>query len=361
MVVSIFKDAVADQCLLWLPSWLPPHPRPTTLTTPHSLTETWQHHNQPHIAFHIATMPDIAMHDFSAEIRETVYRLKVERDTWEAVALKYKAAFEAQTTRLQEFQDVCFATQAELENERAQYRRSQTMSDSSQSHRPSTMDGAEDVKEFGTVTIFSRDSNAHQLRTSDEYANPLFSRVQMYMDQNNHAAATGEVERLLRGPLSPKARAEGLLLKSSILKAAGPDELYDALAACSEALELCDRIADIESFLPRIQYQRGLLYYQLRMVHQARDAFGAVKAGHALSASANEYRISCNDEIRMQRAANRRSGFDEHRTFDEGMVVQLNNKINVSCRPQYCCFVLYSFWSRISLAVRVRSHVFGPP
>jgi hypothetical protein len=279
-------------------------------------------------------MPGIAMQDLTAEICETVHRLKIERDTWEAVALKYKAACETQTTRLKELQNLCFATQAELENDPTQHRRSRTMSDSTQCHRSSTMDGAEDPKDFGTATIFTRESTAPSLRPRALYEciNPLFSQVQQYMDQNNHGAATDEIERLLRGPLSPKARVEGLLLKSSILKAAGPDELYDALAACSEASELCDRISDLEAFLPRIQYQRGLLYYQLRMVHQAQDAFAAVNPGHALFDSASEYCTSCIEEIRMQRAANRRSGFDEHRMFDEGMVVQLNDKIRVSVR-----------------------------
>jgi hypothetical protein len=332
MAVSISRDAVADQSLLWLPIVASSLLR-STGTSPCAKTFT-NHHHQPHIDFHIVTMPGIAMDDLTADICETVHRLKVERDTWEAVALKYKAAFETQTSRLKELQNLCFATQAELENERAQHHRSQTMSDSTQCHRPSTINGAEDLKDFGTATILTRDSTVNSLRprTWDECINPLFGKVQQYMDQNNHGAATGEIERLLRGPLSPKARAEGLLLKSSILKAAGPDELYDALAACSEALELCDRISDLESFLPRIQYQRGLLYYQLRMVHQARDAFAAVNPGHVLFTSANEYRTSCNEEIRIQRAANRRSGFDEYRTFDEGMVVQLNDKIKVSLR-----------------------------
>jgi hypothetical protein len=275
-------------------------------------------------------MPGIAIHETSAEICETIRQLKVERDTLEAVALKYKTAFEAQTTRLQELHNICFATQAELENERAQKSRSQTMSDSSPFKHPSTMDGAGDLKTFGTATIFPRDNAVRSRQELDECINPLFSRVKQCINLHNYGAATGEIERLLRGPLSPKARAEGLLLKSSILRASGPEALYDALAACSEALELCDRISDLESFLPQIQYQRGVLYYQLRMLHQARDAFGSIKAGHVLSESANKLRTSCDEEIRMQRAVTRRSGFDENRTFDEGLVVQLDDKMNVS-------------------------------
>jgi hypothetical protein len=270
------------------------------------------------------------MHDFNAEIQGAVRQLKVERDTWKALALQYKAAFEAQTTRLKELQDICFASQAELENEKAQKRRLQLLSDRSQTEAPGRVDGTQDCRPepfFGTAVVFPQ---AKRRPSSGTCTNPLFQRVQQSIDQKNYGTALAEIERLLRGPLSHKARAEGLLLKSSILRAAGPDELYDALAACSEALELCDRIDDLESFLPRIQYQRGVLYYQLRMLHQARDAFDAVSDDSSLSATANEYQKSCEIEIAMQRAGNRRSGFDEDRTFDGGMVVQLDEKIDVS-------------------------------
>lgn len=272
------------------------------------------------------------MQEFITQIQEPVHQLKIQRDTWQAVAFQYKAAFEAQTSRLQEFQDVCFATQAELENERVQQRRQQALSDKGHCNRLDTFDGAEDVmasRLLGTAAVFPCNRLGQQRRTSDECTNPLFYRVHWCITQRNFGNAIVEIERLLRGPLSPKARAEGLLLKSTILKAAGPDELYDALAACSEALELCDRLSDLESFLPRIQYQRGVLYYQLRMLHQARDAFGAISNDNILYTTANEYRRSCEDDIRLERVANRRSGFDENRTFDEGLLVQLDEKLDV--------------------------------
>ncbi|KAF2829573.1 hypothetical protein CC86DRAFT_404207 [Ophiobolus disseminans] len=272
------------------------------------------------------------MRDFTTDIRDAVCQLKVERDTWQAVALQYKAAFTAQTHRLQELQDVCFATQAELENERIQQRRRQIESDQSHRNHPSKVDGAEDQTfppSFGTAIVSPHE---RQRQTSDTCTNPLFHRVQQCIDQRNYGTALAEIERLLRGPLSPKARTEGLLLKSSILHAAGPDELYDALAACSEALELCDRIADLETFLPRIQYQRGVLYYQLHMLYQAREAFSAVSDDDSLSPIAKQYHRSCDDEIGMQRAGNRRSGFDEDRLFDEGLVVKLDEKIDIKRR-----------------------------
>lgn len=277
------------------------------------------------------------MDDFTAEIQAAVRQLKIERDTWQAIALQYKDAFEAQTARLQELQDVCFATQAELENERAQLRRFQAhaarTSIQSSSILPSTVDGTEDEKSmqsFGSAVVYPPEKRR---RTSSTCTNPLFDRAQQCIDRRNYGSALAEVDRLLRGPLSPKARVEGLLLKSSIHRAAGPDELYEALAACSEALELCDRVADLEAFLPRIQYQRGVLYYQLRMLHQARDAFGAVSDEDALYAAAKEYYRTCDEEIGMNRAGDRRSGIDEDRLYDGGILVSLEEKMTVSRYP----------------------------
>ncbi|CAO2654590.1 Nn.00g113230.m01.CDS01 [Neocucurbitaria sp. VM-36] len=252
--------------------------------------------------------------DVAADIEGVVRELKVERDTWEAVASKYKAALETQTRRLQELQDICFATQAELENERAQQRRLHVNSDSSETKRPGIVDGSEDyphVQSFGTAAILSprQIDLDRQCRSLGDCTNPLFMQVQQSVAQRNYGTALGEVERLLCGPLSSKARAEGLLLKSNILRASGPDEMYDALAACSEALELCDRLSELETFLPRIQYQRGILYHELRLLHQAREAFSTVSNDESLHATASEY-----DEMEHLRVAKRRSGFDEKRT-----------------------------------------------
>jgi hypothetical protein len=282
---------------------------------------------------HIATMSVITMSGITTEIESAVHQLKVERDTWQAVALQYKAAFEAQTSRLHELQDVCYATQAELENERATVPKSHGTSDRNSFHRNNALDGAEDLPPFGTATVFPATDCDRRRRPSDDCTNPLFTRVQQCVGKRNYGSALVETERLLRGPLSPKARTEGLLLKSSILRAAGPDELYDALAACSEALELCDRLTELEFFLPKIQYQRGVLYYQLRMLRQARDAFSAVGDDHHLYAAASEYRRFCEDELELQRTANRRSGFDTDRTFTEGVLVGLDDKAEVSSTP----------------------------
>jgi hypothetical protein len=275
-------------------------------------------------------MPLVSMESFS-DIERLVHDLKVERDTWQAVALQYKAAFEAQTCRLQELQNVCFATQAELENERAQLQRLHASSGESENHRPPTFDGAIDDLQvnftFGTASVYSpiKHEQSHLRTTSEECVNPLFKRAQECTIQRNYGTALVEVERLLRGPLSCKARAEGLLLKSNILRASGPDELLHALAACSEAVELCDRLSELQNFLPRIQYQRGLLYYELRQLHQAREAFSTVSDDDVLSAKASEFRQSYDDELDLLRCTKRRSGFDENRTM-EGLLAQLEDK-----------------------------------
>lgn len=269
--------------------------------------------------------------DYAADIERAVHELKVERDTWQAVALQYKTAFDAQTKRLEEFQDICFATQAELENERAHQRRVLASSDSSERQRQGIADGAADLhreESFGTAIVFSPRNIGldQQRRASDDCTNPLFTRVQQCIAQRNYGTALVEVERLLRGPLSSKARAEGLLLKSTVLRASGPDEFFEALAACSEALELCDRLSELEAFLPRIYFQRGVLYYELRMLHSAREAFSMVSDHELLSVQANEYIKSCNEEINQRRAVNRRSGFDEDRTMTESFLAELESR-----------------------------------
>ncbi|KAH7394866.1 hypothetical protein DE146DRAFT_720797 [Phaeosphaeria sp. MPI-PUGE-AT-0046c] len=291
-------------------------------------------------------MSSLDIQEIAADIQTIVHQLKVECDTWQAVAIKYRTAFEAQTTRLQDLQAICFATQAELDNERSQHRRLRSSSDRSNCRYPSTTDGAEDFK---AVSAFSTAAIFQSRQPFSECTNPFFHRVTQCAEQHNYGTAILEVERLLRGPLSPRARAEGLLLKSSLLKAAGPDELYNALAACSEALELCDRLSDLESFLPRIQYQRGVLYYQLRMLHQARDAFSTVD-DNTLFTTAKDSRTSCDDEIHLLHAENRRSGFDESRSFDEGLLVQLDEKL-------HCANGLQTKRRRTSAQLRLRAAV----
>lgn len=274
------------------------------------------------------------MNKVVAEVKVTLRQFKLERDTWEAVALQYKAAFEAQTRRLSELQDICFATQAELENERAEQRRLRLNLLSTHSVSLSTSDGTGESNInpgcYGTATMFLPNMHSTNQRRSDECSNPLFMRVEQYIAQRNYGTALSEVERLLRGPLSPKARTEGLLLKSIILRATGPEELYEALAACSEALELCDRISELESFIPHVQYQRAMLDDQLRMLHRTREVFETAQDN--LCHCSDKHRRSCDENLNMQRTANRRSGFEEHRDhINGGLLAHLEEKESEVC------------------------------
>lgn len=299
------------------------------------------------------------MHDITSEIQAVVRLLKSECDTWKAVALQYKGAFEAQARRFNELQDICFATQAELENERAQYQRERKTRERKPSNTDSSAGHSPDQTSFGFATVFPQPDIARSRQISDDCNNPLYSRVHDSIAQKNYGTALVEVEKLLRGPLSPKARAEGLLLKSSVLKAAGPEELYDALAACSEALELCGRLSELETFLPRIQYQRGVLYYQLRMLHHARDAFSSISENDPLSVAADDHRRSCDEEIELQQAANRRPGFDEHRTVTEGLLAQLDGKsLDVSAVRRLSQYVFLTLFS-INVGAQAHSLDYG--
>ncbi|OAL45386.1 hypothetical protein IQ07DRAFT_519967 [Pyrenochaeta sp. DS3sAY3a] len=265
-------------------------------------------------------MTDPVLDSHVAHIEQVVHQLKVDRDTWEAVALKYKTAFEAQTARLTQLQDICFATQAELENERLLHHPLQSTSSECLRARVPATDGTNDLprdSSYGSATIYSplRIDWDRPKRLYDECTNPLFEQVQLSVSRRNYGTALAEVDRLLRGPLSAKARTEGLLLKSNVLRASGPDELFEALAACSEALELCDRLSELESLLPRVRYQRGVLCYELRLLHEAREDFKSVSKDDLLSMDTVESRSSYDDDISRLRVAKRRSGFDENRTI----------------------------------------------
>lgn len=273
--------------------------------------------------------------DAAIETANAVHELKVDRDTWQAVALQYKGAFESQTARLRALQDICFATQAELENERAQHRLLRMgLNGVPHDHLLTFDDHAQTMNDetFGSADVHSpnRINRNWKLDSSGESSNPIFERVEQVASHLNYGTALGELDRLLRGPLSPKARTEGLLLKSRILQATGPDLLYDALAACSEALELCGRISELQVLLPKIQYQRGLYYYQLRMLQQAREAFRAVSEDNLLFERADEYCQSCDNEIEML-PFDRRSAFDESRSVTGDLLAELDDGSSLVC------------------------------
>lgn len=259
-----------------------------------------------------------AVAETSEQLQTAIHALKAERDTWRAVAESYQAAFLSQTSRLHELQNICVATQAELENERTMNRRNQAGSGASQtSLRGGGLQNSIEAHDsldnasFGTAII-----HEPVCATSFRF-NPCFGRVEQLASQHDYGTALKEVDYLLRGSLTPKARVEGLLLKGSIMRKS--ERLYDALATCSEALELCHRLDGLQHYLPRIQYQRGLCYYHLQMIKQAREAFSEVYADDNLMyANAFELRNLCDDQLQ-----GRRSGFEAHRTVTEGLLSQL--------------------------------------
>ncbi|KAJ4352377.1 uncharacterized protein N0V89_007725 [Didymosphaeria variabile] len=261
------------------------------------------------------------------DLAATVLGLKKERDTWRAVAESYQKAFEDQTARLAEVQDICFATQMELENERIANRHSQKSSEVSQASPHGTIDGTDgtddklDNSSSGTATIYESRHAEVTLRP-----NFCFRRVEYFTARRDYDTALREVDHLLRGPLTPQARIEGLLLKSTIMRRL--EWLYDALAVCSEGLELCNRLEELHAYLPRIQYQRGFCYYQLQMLKQAREAFNEVCADDdVLYAKASEMREFCDDQLH-----GRRPGFEAHRTVTEGLLAQISDDDSQSPR-----------------------------
>ncbi|KAF2690539.1 hypothetical protein K458DRAFT_106848 [Lentithecium fluviatile CBS 122367] len=263
------------------------------------------------------------MSDPADEILAVVRQLKQESETWRAVAQAYKAAFEEQTARLQDLQDVCVATQAELENERRDHRHRMTQSD------PSLRGGTDmlahdaagnlDDLSLGATTVTAPGHIELSWQPAHKSSSLYFRRVEQLASQRDYGTALKEVDHLLRGPLTPETRIEGLILKSNLMRKS--EWLYDALAACSEALELCDRLEELHCHLPRIRYQRGLCYYQLNMVQQARDAFSDVSTvDDPLYAKAAALRDSCEERLQP----GRRSGFEAHRTVTEGLLAQFS-------------------------------------
>jgi len=254
--------------------------------------------------------------DIAKEIEAAVRSLREERDTWQRVAKSYQAAFKAQTARLLELHNICVATQAELENERSlRGHRREGSQLSLRSGGRHSVDGTREENDdasFGTATIPDSSQVDPSLQQSK-----CFHQVEQFTQQRDYGTALKEVDSLLRGPLPARARVEGLLLKSNIMRKS--DWLYDALASCSEALELCDHLGELHSYLPRIQYQRGLCYYQLHMIRQARDAFGKVGQDDSiLHSKATELHDACAGLLQE----GRRSAFESHRTSTESLLSQ---------------------------------------
>jgi hypothetical protein len=264
------------------------------------------------------------MSDSTDNILAMVCQLKQERETWRAVAQQYKAAFEEQTVRLRELQDICVATQAELENERTSHRR--PLPQSGPSLRAGTESsvavakGKSEELSCGPMIVTLYDHVEPSWHSAPKPSSLYFQRVEQFADQRDYGTALKEVDHLLRGPLTPETRIEGLILKSNLMRKS--EWLFDALAACSEAIELCDQLEELRCYLPQIKYQRGLCYYQLNMLQQARDAVSDISTvDDSLYSNAAVLRSSCEERL----LPGRRPAFEAHRTVTEGLLAQFND------------------------------------
>lgn len=258
--------------------------------------------------------------DLLDEIERLVQPLKAERDLWKARAEAYKTAFESQTARLQEAVEVCLLTRAELDNMRARRQCSQPMSitETKPTH------GTHSTKSQSSHTLISegeqRTSKVDREWQSTPVSKATFGTVEELLSHDDVSKAREEIDRILPGRLSHEARVEGLLLKSAICRASGPDWALEGLAQCSEAMTLCEKISNLSSLLPKIHYHRGLCLLRLRQLEQARDAFAAIQPSHPLHERSSKYRRSCDDELEGFGSAKRRSAFDEHRTITENFL-----------------------------------------
>ncbi|PSN62267.1 hypothetical protein BS50DRAFT_141619 [Corynespora cassiicola Philippines] len=228
------------------------------------------------------------------DIINTVRQLKEERDTWKAVADMYKHALEAQTARLCELQSICFATQAELENEKT--------AANTRRDPQSNVDCQPGSGSHANVSPKRTDPFANSPNPCHDAS---FKRVESFASSHDYGTALVEVNRLLRGPLTDEARVDGLLLKSNLHRATGPGGLLEALAACTKALELCDQLSHLASFLPRIHYQRRSLYRLHMLMEYCDDDYD--------DDDANDPLYSSKEDLDAVNGVHRRLGFDERR------------------------------------------------
>jgi hypothetical protein len=281
----------------------------------------------------ISTMPGVASSPFhliaqrcSDEIERIVQDIKQDRDNWQATAAQYKKGFENMKIHFNELQGICFAAQADLADERTENRRLRDKLELSQ-RTSLQLDKSSDGHPTGSRRGLSVALDSAPIDV-DGPSIPLtcanFRRVEQFASSKDFTQALAELERLLRGPLSPDARVEGLLFKSTIFRAADSDLILDALAACSEALEMCNRqSSSVKHFLSKIQYHRGLCYYRLKMIPHAQVAFGCVTTSDVFYDKAMEYRKSCEEVLGAIDDARARTGFEEARPCARGVPARM--------------------------------------
>lgn len=271
------------------------------------------------------------------DITRVVQQLKNERDLWKMRAEAYKSTVDSQAEQLQEAIDICIATQAELENERTTNRH-RHRNDETESSQKSETYSVKDTEHSNSSNTLGGDGSLDMEKSCVEWqstptSSASFGNVEQLLNQRHFSMARHEIDRLLPHHLTTEARVEGLLLKSAICRASGPDWLLEGLAQCSEALALCDKLESLHFLLPKIQYHRGLCHFMLHELTQARGAFAAIEPTSPLHSRARKYRRSCDDELEPTGVAKRRSAFEEHRNFTEGFLACLKENERVVNQP----------------------------
>jgi uncharacterized cupin superfamily protein len=278
--------------------------------------------------------PESAPHTATilGEVVRLVQPLKDDRDAWKARAEAYKAAFEDQTSRLNEAISLCISTRIELEQARARNPppKEKAIVEAKNTHTAHVSRGSAGTRSSHTLL---GDQPEFEWQSSPT-AKAHFGLVEQLAGQENFAKARDELDHILPGRLTNEARVEGLLLKSAICRASGSDWVLDALAQCSEALALCDGMHGLAFLLPKIQYHRGLCLLRLCELEQARDAFAQVDPADPLHNRAKMYQQSCNGQLEDPELANRRSAFEENRTYAGGYLSSLRGGDRAAvCRP----------------------------
>lgn len=242
--------------------------------------------------------------DCLTDIERVVRELKRERDTWQMLALQYKSAFESQTNRLRELQDLCVAVQAGFEE--SEY--AQTRS----------------ACPWSPVGVDSHDPSTQTHRY------PPFHHVQQFIEHREHDIALAEMLHSPPGPITTETRVRRLFLKINHFQAMGFEELYEMPAASSEVLANDLPLAELENLLLQIQYQRRVLCEQLRMIYRANRATTLFRNSEERSGLGGDYTASPAHDALVSK---RRSGFDEERTMSEELMAELTQRIDVGLLP----------------------------
>lgn len=278
------------------------------------------------------------------DIANLIQPLKDDRDAWKATAEAYKSAFEEQTTRLREAISLCISTRIELEEARARCppaRRRATFEGNptpgtAHIHAPQLSQASAGTRSSHTLLgeVQLPVEQPEWDWQSNHTTKAHFGHVEQLANRDDFTKAREEIDRILPGRLSNEARVEGLLLKSAICRASGPDWVLEALAQCSEALALCENLRELEFLRPKILFQRGLCLLRLRELEQAREAFRGVGdgdgGGDRMVERARALGRTCEELLGLEEGegegARRRSAFEEQRAVAEGFLSSLKEK-----------------------------------